>query len=416
MGSSIVSRILAALGSGSLSIQDGKMALVLVQFVYMIILIVFRFTAHAFDFYEGEQTNQWRQDVEMCSGMNYADSDASIVCFQTQVTYRVSWAVAFLFMCLTLMSLAGFGVSALTGFFVVKLMVPLMLFTSFVLTFPDVFFTYMAYVGGFLSVFALLYLFIMVINFGAKLSSRRVDPNTGKSSPVKKVASLVLGVLLCAASITGTVFLAHDYPLNMASSGVSSIEDRRWLVAGSCIFMFFCLLTSLLPIVKHGSFLVSSLMMALVTTFCWGATLNNYEDISYPNGLMFHTHIAFFIVMVLWFLVALLAASTESAPVEKHDGEIHAMIDDCEKKGSSGEPVTTEEGKLEVKKLETAMYLFFHTCIPFALMSLMYTENTTTMSKDVRFWFYAVAIIITGVLYLWYLLKPSVLKKTYYVY
>ena len=54
---------------------------------------------------------------------------------------------------------------------------------------------------------------------------------------------------------------------------------------------------------------------------------------------MFHTHIAFFIVMVLWFLVALLAASTESVPVEKHDGEIHAMIDDLEKKGSSNLPV-----------------------------------------------------------------------------
>jgi hypothetical protein len=412
MGSSVVNRIVAALGSGSSSIQDGKMALVLVQFVYMIILIVFRFTAHAFDFYEGEQTSQWKQDVEMCSGLNYADSNASIVCFQTQVTYRVSWAVAFLFMFLTLMSLAGFGVRALTGFFVVKLLVPLAFFFFFVFLWPDVFFTYMAYVGGFLSVFALLYLFIMVINFGAKLSSRRVDPNTGESNPVKKVASLVLGVLLFAASITGTVFLAHDYPLNKASSGVSSIEDRRWLVAGSCIFMFVCLLISLLPIVKHGSFLVSSLMMALVTTFCWGASLNNYEDIAYPNGLMFHTHIAFFIVMVLWFLVALLAASTESVPVEKHDGEIHAMIDDLEKKTSN---LTTEDKK-EVKKLDTALYLFFHTCIPFALMSLMYTENTTTMSKDVRFWFYTVAIIITGVLYLWYLLKPSVLKKTYYVY
>jgi len=400
---SVGERIAGAIGVGAKTIQDGKMTLAVLQFVYMVIFIVFRSNAYEFDFYKGPQTG-WRNNVQMCNdAVVYSTNDASRVCFQTQVAYRVSWAVTFLFLILTILAAVGMGVLALRGLFLVKFLLPIAMFFFFIFLWPDVFFTWMAYVGGFFSIVAWIYLFIMVVNLASKIDNAlKPKASTGKTpSPV----SIGLGFLFFAASVIGTVFLALNTVLDQRPDP-SKIRDRRWLTIGTCIFMFICLVISVLPVVaEHGSFLVSAVMMALMTTLCWGATLNNYEDINAPSGMMFHTHIAYLIILVLWFTAAIFTASLENTGVEKVTGEIHSLIDDVE---------IRKADKVQVKKMNTVLYLLFHACIPFALMTVLYQERVENMENDLQFWVYTVAIIHGGIFYLWYLLKPMCLPKTYY--
>jgi len=411
-------RIGSALGLNATTISDGKMALVLVQFVYMICLIVFRSTAYAFDFYEGPQGEGFTYNVQMCSNetdyykvgnvTNANITDDTKTCFMTQVTYRMGWATSLLFLVLTFMALGKQGVPALTRLFPVKLVFPIIFFLFFIFLWPDVIFQYMAYVAGFASAVAWILMIVMVINAGARLTGfcdEKTSLLVGEEQSSWTSLPAVLGGLFFIASVVGTVFLSKQ-TVFVEKPETSAINDRRWLSIGSCMFMFCCLCLSVSPLVKHGSFLVSCMMMALVTTLCWGASLNHFDDKEEMSPHLESTQALYLAVLSFWFLLALLAASTESnSDAERRNGEIRAYVDEVEDKNLTGE--------LMVKKLWAMAYLLFHACVPFALMTVISRKKHEDMRNDIHFYMYMASIILVQLFYLGYLLKP-VIKKSFY--
>lgn len=459
---------------GSPPVRDGKLALSITLIFYLIMMLVFRGVAEAFDFVGRDNlTNStgFDHDVQLCpiyhkeneaksisyeakyktlvaqggsrrlspgiikveDYKNYTDvrdnyRHGKELCFATQVTHRMCWAIAGLFFILMIFSLLGMGVGAVTKLGILKFLTPICFFFINLLI-PDYIWDYAAYVAGFLSIIAFIYGFVLILNFAAKWHTSWVENNERQNHENKKkgnawtIGLYAISILLLGGSVTAAVLLSLNTVFHDASHDKdhSSHKSRMAMVIANASVMFFLGIVSILPFVSHGSFFVSMMMMLLMMTFSWGSVYHYYEDVIGES--LWSSHIAYIAIAILWFSIAVLTASTECNEPLKKKRELYAGIDELESEWSR------RQEKPKVDSRWTALWCLFMASVPLAfsvmISRLPYPDSPDhwflsankledTGVLNVQFWIMQVMIFLGWFMYALYLLAPVCSEKKYY--
>jgi len=400
-------------------LREGKHAWVFLQIVYFIVLLIIRARVAAGDWY---RTKSW-PGMAMCNDLNvHKDEDWVLAqetayekglhtnytdCMVNEITLRISAGVFATFLIFFLCAIFGAGHFAVSRLFLVKLTLPLILAGAFQYL-PDNVFEVVEIIFAVCSVIAFIFLQVFVINFAVKWNdlwtdNSLEDKKNGKSGKVWLLALVIFSFLFFVYSVVVTGYYASLTKWDFKTENLTHVFN---LIVASWVLNFLLLILSLFSRIKHGSLLVSTVVMAYIATLGWGAAVRSgqievIQNTEEPVPFQFDIYevpvlrdaIGYQVMMLLWMVVALVTVAREEKAVAGKDGpnEINLGVnnlegreeDEVEKKDTHLDFDLINQYQLKIKNLQMKKKKYL-TCpqsysLCFILLSLVHLEHSLIM-------------------------------------